>query len=436
MKPFGTSQECLAALPARSLLWRQVGLLSLLAPLMLAACGGGGAPADTGPSAQESALRPPPAPPAPTPVPPPATPPTADARFAVGDQLFHEPRLSASGRLSCASCHAATNGHADPAGTFLPLGGPSHDQQGARSSPSLRYLDNAGAFRINAQGQALGGLTWDGRANSRSEQARSPLFAANEMANASVEDFAARLRSTPAWNALLSAYNLRATATPAQLLAATQDALARYQADDEEFHAFNSKFDEVQAGRASFTAAEQRGLNAFNDPQRGNCASCHTSRGARPLFTNFEYHALGVPRNSSVATQTPAFFDLGLCGPQRTDLASQTEQCGRFKVPTLRNVALSAPYFHNARFNTLEEVVRFYATRDTNPAAWYPTVNGQVQRFNDLPLQYQANVERRPPFGQQAGQRPRLSEQDITDIVAFLRTLNDAPPPPASATGG
>ena len=78
------------------------------------------------------------------------------------------------------------------------------------------------------------------------------------------------------------------------------------------------------------------------------------------------------------------------------------------------------------RFNTLEEVVNFYALRDVDPARFFPTVNGQVQRFNDLPAQYQANVERRAPFAPLPGNRPRLNAQDVQDIVAFLHTLTDA----------
>ncbi|MBH9579538.1 cytochrome-c peroxidase [Inhella proteolytica] len=415
--------------------------------LALAACGGGGQEAS--PTVQAEAARPappqppappvppapplPPTPPASVPAPTPAPTPTPDlsARAAVGDQLFHERALSASGQLACASCHDPARGHADPAGRFLPIGGAGHNQQGLRSSPSIRYLDQAGAFTRDAQGQPRGGLMWDGRFNSRVQQAAGPLFAANEMANANLAEFAQRLRATPAYPALLSAYGLPANASDQSLLAASTDALARYQAQDPEFKPFSSKFDAVQDGRASFTAAEARGFAAFNDPQRGNCASCHSSRpagnGVRALFTDFSYHALGVPRNQSQATLDPSFFDLGLCGPTRSDLAADATLCGRFKTPTLRNVALTGPYFHNARFNSLEEVVSFYALRDVDPARFYPVLNGQVQRFNDLPARYQGNVERRAPFAPLAGNRPRLSAQDVQDLVAFLNTLTDQP---------
>jgi cytochrome c peroxidase len=360
------------------------------------------------------------------PAPPPPPRPTLQQ---IGDRLFAEPSISASGKLACASCHVESQGHADPKGSFLPLGGVDGKQQGLRSSPSTRYLDGAGPFGFDAQGRPHGGLFWDGRANSRVEQARGPLFAAGEMANASVTDLATRLRALPYLADLKLAAGLPNAATDDQLVDATLRALAVYQARDPKFHAFTSKFDAVTDGKAQFSAAEARGFAAFNDPQKGNCAACHTSRPAagspRALFSNFSYHALGVPRNVSNATANPAFFDLGLCGPQRTDLAGRSDLCGKFRVPSLRNVALTAPYFHNARFATLEEVVGFYATRDVDPARWYPVVNGVVQRYNDLPAAYRANVDQGPPFNRRPGQLPALSPQDVSDVVAFLRTLTD-----------
>ncbi|MDR7271353.1 cytochrome c peroxidase [Pelomonas saccharophila] len=400
-------------------------LLPALLICLLAGCGGGSGgatatAADDDASADAAALR---RPPQPAPAPAPAPVPTL---AQVGDRLFEETSLSASGKLACANCHVEARGHADAAGSFLPLGGTDGTHQGLRSSPSARYLDQAGAFGFDAQGRPRGGLFWDGRANNRTEQARGPLFNPDEMANADVGALAAKLRALPYAADLRAAANLPAAATDDQLVDAAVTAIARYQADDASFHPFTSKFDAVQDGRASFTAQEQRGLNLFNDPQRGNCASCHSSRPApglnRALFTDFSYHALAVPRNQSRATANPAFFDLGLCA--RSDLAGRADLCGLFRTPTLRNVALTGPYFHNARFASLEDVVAFYATRDIDPARWYPNVNGQVQLYNDLPAAYRSNVQQGAPF-RRAGQPPALNAQDVADVVAFLRTLSD-----------
>ncbi len=399
--------------------------LGLLAAL-LSACGGGSATDTTAATTMAATTA---ATTADTTAPGSAATATEAARVAAGDLLFHDTRLSAAGNLACASCHVQARGHADADGVFLPLGGPALDQQGLRSSPTLDYLGDNRAFAFDNQGRPSGGFTWDGRADSRAAQTLGPLLAANEMAHASSAAVVARVRTLPYFAQLLSASALDTAASDAQVLQALQQALQSYQAGDPDYQAFTSKFDAVQDGRASFTAQESRGLNIFNSPQQGNCASCHTSTPppgqTRALFTNFGYFALGVPRNRSAATADPAFFDMGLCGPVRTDLAHRTDLCGKFKVPTLRNVALTAPYFHNGAVTTLQDAVSFYATRDIDPARWYPVVDGVVDKFNDLPVAYRGNVDQQPPFGLQPGQPPRLSAQDVQDLAAFLRTLTD-----------
>lgn len=378
----------------------------------LTACGGGGgATANTQP----------PAPPTP---------------LSVAQALFAEKALSASGQLACASCHTDDNAHADATGTTLPIGGVNMDQQGFRSSPSLMYLASNSAFRF-VNGLPFGGFTWDGRANSRAEQAAGPLLDSTEMANADVAAVARKVRGLSYFNDFVSQFNVPAAATDQQIFEKLQTALQTYQEQDTDYLLFNSKFDKVADGTATFTAAEQRGLAIFNNPNQGNCASCHTSRngpnGERPVFTNFSYAALGLPRNMQIQKNADAtFFDMGLCGPKRTDLSGRTELCGQFKVPTLRNIELTAPYFHNASISNLTQAVSFYATRDIDPGRWYPSVN---DKFNDLPLAYRGNVIRTAPFGQQPGDRPVLSAQDVNDLVSFLKTLtDDRTAPPGSPT--
>ncbi len=355
---------------------------------------------------------------------------TAATPLSVSQALFAEKTLSANGKLACASCHTDENAHADATGTVLPLGGASLDQQGFRSSPGLMYLASNAAFRFDANGLPFGGFTWDGRANSRAEQAAGPLLDSTEMANADVAAVAQKVRGLSYFNDFVSQFNLPAAATDQQIFAKLQTALQTYQELDTDYLLFNSKFDKVEDGAATFTAAEQRGLAIFNNPNQGNCASCHTSRvgpaGERPVFTNFSYAALGLPRNPLIQKNAdPTFFDMGLCGPKRTDLSARTDLCGQFKVPTLRNIALTAPYFHNASVSTLTEAVGFYATRDIDPGRWYPSVGGVVQKFNDLPAAHRGNVISTAPFGQQAGAAPLLSAQNVADLVSFLQTLTD-----------
>jgi cytochrome c peroxidase len=104
------------------------------------------------------------------------------------------------------------------------------------------------------------------------------------------------------------------------------------------------------------------------------------------------------------------------------------ELCGAFKVPTLRNVALTAPYFHNGRFATLTEVLRFYVRRDTHPDEWYPIdpATGLAHKFDDLPADLTVNVNTtEPPYDRRPGDLPALTEPEIQDVVAFLQTLTD-----------
>ena len=101
--------------------------------------------------------------------------------------------------------------------------------------------------------------------------------------------------------------------------------------------------------------------------------------------------------------------------------------CGAFKVPTLRNAAQRPFYFHNGSFTDLTEAVRFYVECGTQPEKWYPKdAKGKVALFNDLPKQYVRNVNRDDvPYDRKRGQKPRLSDSEIADVVAFIKTLGD-----------
>jgi cytochrome c peroxidase len=187
-------------------------------------------------------------------------------------------------------------------------------------------------------------------------------------------------------------------------------------------------------GNAAFTPQELRGLKLFADPDKGNCAACHLADpGADhspPLFTDFSFSALGVPRNKSIAAnRDPRFYDLGLCGPVRSDQINQQEFCGMFKTPTLRNVATRAVFMHNGRFTDLESAVQFYVERDTNPERWYPKdAAGKVDKFNDLPKQLRRHVDIfDAPLNRKPSDAPALNSAEIKDVVAFLGTLSDAP---------
>jgi cytochrome c peroxidase len=304
--------------------------------------------------------------------------------------------------------------------------------------PSLKYAQNVPPFTLHFvddegddsidQGPA-GGRTWDGRAQSAHEQARLPLFSKFEMANADPESIVARVERGAYADEFRRTFGERVFGDKSLAFKAVLLALETYQESPQEFYPYSSKFDAWLRGQAILSEQEERGFAAFNDPARGNCARCHPSAvraGAFPQFTDFGYAAIGVPRNRAIpANASAGYFDLGLCGPWRTDLKDSSEYCGMFRTPSLRNVALRRVFFHNGVFHRLEDVVRFYALRDTQPELWYPREAAGVRKFDDVPARYQGNIDVLPPFDKQRRGRAALTDADVADIVAFLDTLTD-----------
>jgi cytochrome c peroxidase len=359
---------------------------------------------------------------------------------ALGKKIFEDPSLSASGKLACAGCHVQTRAYASDDDRAVPLGGSSFTNSrgaatgtpGFRNTPSLRYLELNPAFLFDAEGTPTGGFNRDGRANSLAAQARRPFIAPHEMANASEADAVTKLSKAAYSGEFKALFGSNIFDNPDIAFARVLFAIQQYEKSDPDFHPYTSKYDAFLTGQAQLTAQELRGLALFNNPQKGNCAGCHPSRkatdGTLPVFTDFTYDDLGVPRNAAIPANSDAtYFDLGLCGPDRTDLANRRDLCGAFKVPTLRNIAITAPYFHNGKFDTLEQVVGFYARRDTNPEEWYSrNADGTVNKFDDLPPDLIGNVNTREvPYNRQLGDVPALSTAEINDMVAFLKTLTD-----------
>ena len=363
-----------------------------------------------------------------------------DPAATLGRAIFFDVSLSASGKQSCASCHDPAHAYAPADGRAVQPGGPGMNGFGTRAVPSLRYLQFTPRFSrhlpqpdpdgVEDEGPA-GGFTRDGSAQTLHEQALLPLLNPVEMANAGVDDVAARLRKTAYAAQFRQVYGAGIFDRPAAAVARATEALEAFETQDPSFRPYTSKFDAAMSGNARFTAQELRGYTLFNDPKKGNCAKCHVDvpgPGGRPAqFTDYGHVAVGVPRNPEIpANRDPLFFDLGLCGPVRKDLAGEPEFCGMFKTPTLRNSASRQVFFHNGRFHTLDEVLRFYSERDTDPARWYPRVGGKVAAFDDLPPRYRDNVDRvDEPFTRKRGDKPVFTDAEIADLAAFMKTLDD-----------
>lgn len=397
---------------------------------------------------------------------PPQAPLSAVARL--GRQIFYDTSLSASGKQSCASCHSPQHAYGPPNNLEVQLGGPHMSDAGYRPPPSLAYLYRQAPFSIGPDQNDMdaapvtlqqlaasaatvqraaktagvapaapamvpqGGLFWDGRASTLQDQAIGPMLNPVEMANASVADVARKLAVGKYLDQFKKLFGDSIANRPDLLVDEAMFAVGRYQYEDASFHPFTSKYDYWLQGKARLTSAELRGLHLFNDPDKANCAGCHLSKptadGLPPLFTDTQYEALGVPRNHNLAiNKDPHFYDMGVCGPFRTDSTDLTQYCGMFLTPTLRNVATRHVFFHNAVYHDLKQVMDFYNLRNTNPDKIYPgDASGKVEEYDDLPANYHANVDvADAPFDRKLGDKPAMTEGEIQDIIAFVNTLTD-----------
>lgn len=330
----------------------------------------------------------------------------------MGKKLFFDADLSTPAGQACASCHAPEVGFADPEAKLPVSRGVHKDRFGNRNDLPAAYAGFSPRFGYDEDEELyVGGMFWDGRAADLAEQAKGPFLNPLEMANPSMEAVVDKVGRAEYAGLFKKIYGAKAFADPNKAYDYIADAIAEYE-KSYELNRFDSKYDLYLAGKAALSEQELRGLKAFNDEKKGNCAACHPSKrgedGTPPLFTDFTYDNLGVPKNPENPFYylpkefNPAgvgFVDLGLGG-----VLNKPEENGKFKVPSLRNIAITGPYLHNGVFKTLRQVVVFYNTRDVGP--WpEPEVPANV------------NKDELGNLG--------LTEQEIDDIVAFLHTLTD-----------
>lgn len=391
------------------------------------------------------------------------------AMAQLGQAIFHDQTLSGSGKMSCASCHDPANSYAPNNKLAVQLGGPDLKSQGVRAVPSLMYLERQPNFSIGpdpagdndapvplpqliaasknatrttktAQSTASsavnivpeGGLFWDGRVDTLQSQAMGPLLSPFEMDGGDVATVVAKLQAAPYAHYFTDLFGADIFSNQGMALSEAMFAVARYQIEEPTFHPYSSKYDAWLEGKARLTQEEMRGYILFNDPDKGDCAACHLSQPTGdmqpPLFTDHQFEALGAPRNADItANNDSKYYDLGICGPYRDVLKNQTQYCGMFLTPTLRNSATRQVFFHNGVFHTLQDVVDFYNFRDTDPGKIYPkAADGTVEKFNDMPKSDIANVDNSdPPLDRTLGQKAALSDADEKAIIAFIKTLND-----------
>ncbi len=327
---------------------------------------------------------------------------------ALGKLLFHDTSLSEPSGQSCATCHAVSRGFADEQSRAISEGA----VQGLfsqRNSMSVCYAAFVPELHYDDEDESyVGGLFWDGRSPSLQDQAGVPLLNPVEMGNKDKQMVAEKVRRTPYYDRLIRIYG--ETGNADSLFAYVTDALAAYQSS-KEINPFTSKYDAYKKGNYQLTAQEARGKELFKE--KGQCAECHVldrdKRAHRTLFTDHTYDNLGIPKlpdHSHYKVPAEYFLltadsvDLGLGA-----IVNAESENGKYRVPTLRNVELTAPYGHNGYFKTLEEIVHFYNVRDVSddfPPAEYPATVNKDELGN---------------LG--------LTQEEEADIVAFMKTLTD-----------
>ncbi|OYU46054.1 MAG: cytochrome-c peroxidase [Burkholderiales bacterium PBB4] len=361
------------------------------------------------------------------------------ARARLGQLIFTDTDLSEPRGTACVACHQANQGFAGNHGSRIGVAlGSTPGALGLRNAMTNSYsglIPSLSFVTTDGDTEAIGGHFWDGRADTLAQQALGPLLNPLEMNNPSRQAVIAKIAASsyaPLFRAEFGANVFTDTDAAFNQIGVAIEAFERAA-----LQPFSSKYDAFVRGTATLSASESRGMALFQDPNRANCAGCHLMNPAskKPedsLFSEFSYYATGIPRNTSIPRNAnPGFYDLGLCGPERTAPALPATVpsgttidrfCGKFRMPTLRNVAERPALMHNGFFNNLSDVVRFYSTRNSNPQRWY----GPTGVPNDLPLQYLGNLETtKAPFNRTAAQGPVLNDTEIADLVAFLRTLSD-----------
>jgi cytochrome c peroxidase len=365
-----------------------------------------------------------------------------DALERLGKRLFEDAALSEPAGLSCAGCHDPKAAFTGNNGSSVPAvaRGSRDGQLGTRNTPTLGYVGFIPYFHFEEQTEddgstglvPVGGQFWDGRAGDLVAQVVSPLTNPREMNNASPSDVVHKVEGSAHASLMRAVFGPGVFDDDDQAMRKIGEAIAAFERSPR-FQPFTSRFDDFLRGKAELTAQEALGFQLFKDPQKANCLACHVGdeSSQRPqdwLFTDFTYDNLGLPRNGAIPDNAdPSDFDRGLCN--RSDLADLVPPgtdtsglCGAFKVPTLRNVALTAPYGHNGSLTTLRDVVLFYVTRGPDPRRWY----GGSAWPDDLLLSDVGNMNSSEvPYDRRPGEAPRLDDAEIDAVVAFLQTLTD-----------
>lgn len=342
----------------------------------------------------------------------------------LGKALFFDTRLSLNQTQSCATCHdpanAFTDGRDNGVAGAVSLGDDGKSL-GDRNAPTAAYASITPAFHLDKEGKYKGGQFHDGREKNLTGQAGGPPLNPIEMNMPDKATVLTRLEADAAYNkAFKTLFGGKVLNDPDTAYAVMAESIASFEKTDY-FAPFDSKYDRYLRGEYTLTNQEDLGLTLFFSQQFTNCNICHqlkkSATAEGETFSNYEYHNIGTPANTKVRAVNGVaknHIDHGLLdNPQVAD----KKQDGKFKVPTLRNIAVTGPYMHNGVFQELRTVVLFYNK--------YNSRSKRRQINPETGEQWQAPEVSENLSMEELETGPALNDKRIDALVAFMKTLTD-----------
>ena len=342
----------------------------------------------------------------------------------LGKALFFDTNLSKNRTQACATCHDPEFGFVDPretdAGRAVSLGDDG-SSLGDRNAPTASYARFSPRFGKNAEGVFFGGQFHDGREPDLAGQAGGPPLNPIEMGMPDKAAVVERLKENPDYVAAFQKlYGADVFKDAETAYGAMASSIAAFE-ETKFFAPFDSKYDRALRGDEKFTDQEELGRLLFFSQQFTSCNLCHQLKRlpgrAGETFSNYEYHNIGVPANLEARKHNGVAADHIDNGLLDNPAIDDPKQAGKFKVPTLRNIAVTGPYMHNGVFKDLKTTILFY------------------NKYNSKSEKRQINPEtgnrwRVPEVAENLSLKeletgPALKEREIDALVAFLRTLTD-----------
>ena len=337
----------------------------------------------------------------------------------LGSVLFFDKNLSKNRTQSCSTCHNPEAGFVDNREngiSSMASLGDDNKSLGDRQAPSAAYAMFSPEFHYDEKAKMYkGGQFWDGREATLAGQAGGPPTNPIEMGMASKEMVADRLKENPYYiQSFKDIYGEDVLSSDEKIYEAMTNSIEKFEMT-KEFAPFDSKYDRFLKDEYDLTPLEDLGKALFFSNNNNSCATCHVLKGEDKkgeTFTNYEYHNIGTPINHELRAKNGITdIDLGLLNnPAVTD----KNQIGKYKVPTLRNVAVTAPYMHNGVFKDLKTVVEFYDKYNNKER----TINPETGKVWDEP-------EVKETIDLENLKAKKQNDRKVDALVAFMKLLTD-----------